>query len=70
LSNFALCLISKLGELAILLLWKDDIGFVPDIVEKDKVLQEIADISMYALRMAEHFNMIAGLCRGLFSLSS
>jgi hypothetical protein len=69
-SNFSLCLLSELGKLATLFQWKDDVCFLPDAVERDKMLQEIADILIYTLRMAEHFGMISALRTGLLAYPS
>ena len=65
--NLMLALIGEIGELAELFQWKGDgnvgapIGLTSwDIEEKDKVGQELADVSIYLLRLAVQSNVDIG----------
>jgi dCTP diphosphatase len=56
--NLMLALLGELGELAEIFQWKRDEDQYLDDVELDKIGQEIADVSIYLLRMAD----VCGVC--------
>ncbi len=54
--NIALALLGEVGELAELFQWSGDEGLVHDMLSEetlDKVGQEIADVSIYLLRLCD-----------------
>ena len=52
--NIALALLGEVGELAELFQWKGDVGEIELTEEElDKIGQEIADVSIYLIRLAD-----------------
>jgi len=54
--NLLLALLGEVGELAELVQWSGDDGVVSDVLSEktlDKVGQEIADVSIYLLRLCD-----------------
>lgn len=54
--NIALALLGEVGELAELFQWSGDEGLVQEVVSEetlDKAGQEIADVSIYLLRLCD-----------------
>jgi len=65
--NIALALMGEVGELAELFQWKGDAGGEIELKEEelDKIGQEIADVSIYLLRLADvcHVALFTLKCR-------
>lgn len=64
--NLVLALTGEVGELAELLQWKGDDDNVELSSEQlDKLAQELADVSIYLVRIATVCNLIEPLCEAL-----
>jgi dCTP diphosphatase len=69
--NLVLALLGEVGELAELLQWKgddDDAQLKLSSQELDKLSQELADVSIYLLRLATVCEVVPQLCIGLFKI--
>ena len=70
--NICLALLGEVGELAELVQWKgdddDDLKF--EAKEIDKLSQELADVTIYLLRLVSQCDLVAEVCQGLKDCSN
>lgn len=58
--NLLLALVSEIGELSEVLLWKSDAdleNYVKSHSGKDKISEEIADVAIYVIRLAQKLDI-------------
>ena len=67
--NLVLAMLGEVGELAELIQWKSDLDTSKasplSSDELDKLSQELADVSIYLLRLATQCNVVLELCESL-----
>ena len=67
--NLVLAMLGEVGELAELIQWKSDLDTTTasplSSDELDKLSQELADVSIYLLRLATQCNVVLQLCESL-----
>eukprot|EP00980_Cylindrotheca_fusiformis_P014618 scaffold3963_cov65-Cylindrotheca_fusiformis.AAC.3 len=66
--NLVLALLGEVGELAEILQWNDDKDETPSTKLLDQLSQELADVSIYLLRLATVCNVVPELAQGLQEL--
>lgn len=67
--NLILALLGEVGELAELVQWKgDDDNGVVEAEELEKFSQELADVTIYLLRLATVVDVVGPLCEQMLQL--